>query len=632
GRSILRIKGAGSGASADSGVSQVSGRLDSFYSGRGRSVSGSALVANALPEGGQHGTAAAVDAAPVLFDTRGRSLLGANLAAPEEAEDSRADEADESWKDMPDEPADAPSALAQASLEIDPSRKYTPSPESWEDEFVYSLVLDRFAREDPSSPWGDPAKNNTRHGGNIRGLVDQLDYIKDMGATAIHITPIMMNAPAAYHGYWPAHFLSVDPQLGTMAEFKSLVREAHKRGMRIILDMVFNHAGPVIEYKDGHKWVGMDGPPKEIKRWKYPIKPVEMADKQHFHRRGSLDDWDDPVQRQYGDFPGGLNQLATENPATQDMLIKIAKWWIKETDVDGFRLDTYQHIHPTFWTKFFNDVRGYAAELGKADFMLLGEIYHGDPGEFVSEMRPERLHHAFHYPAYFWDAAALHGEAPASTLEASLRASAAAIGDAVRGLVRFLDNQDKPRYLRRGDTVGMLRVAMAYVLFSIGVPFIYYGTEQAFRVTEKSDPELDDYREDMFAEGKFRSPGTEGDMYRKNSTVYRWVQMLSKVRKAFAPLRRGEQHVRWADRNGPGIYAFSRIHDGQEVVVILNTSRETRSAEMWVDAGISPVGTEFVDALDPSHSAKTYEPEGGGSKVWVEVPRHGVRVLVKRKT
>ena len=533
------------------------------------------------------------------------------------------------WKDVPPVPAGAPDSVAGISLAPAPGVRYTASPTDWRKEIIYSIILDRFARAEPHQSWGDPRSATSRHGGNIRGVIEKLDYLQGMGVTTLLINPLYLTLPSAYHNYWPLHFMAVDPHLGTMADMQEFVAAAHKRGMKIVLDMVFNHSGPVIEYNEGYKF---SREPKTVKDWKYPLKPSELAEPENFHRRGSIDNWDDPEQMKHGDFPGGLNQLATERPETQDILLKIAKWWLQQTDVDGFRLDTYQHVDPSFWTRFFAETREYAAKLGKNNFLILGEIYHGDPRVLAPELGAGRLDAVFNYPAYFKNDEALHGEAPTSALEDGFNFVRSVLGGMIHRLVNFFDNQDKPRFLRAGDPVALSRVALAYTLMSVGIPFIYYGTEQAFRpAPSKTDLGLDAYREDMFQGGEFRSADSKGDDFNTESLLYKHLRELTAARAAHPALSVGEQYSRWSDPTGPGIHAFSRISGDEEVVVIVNTSGATRSAEMWVDAGLTPAGTKLTDELDRSYQVSAHAPGGGaGSKISVEVPPHGVRLMVRR--
>ncbi|MBI4676664.1 MAG: hypothetical protein HY748_03700 [Elusimicrobia bacterium] len=525
-------------------------------------------------------------------------------------------------------PADAPQALSDVSLDPPAGAKYTPSPEDWADQTIYFPLVDRFAKGEGARPVGDPRNGRARHGGNLKGLIDRLDYIKEAGFTTILINPVFVNAPDGYHGYSPLHFMGIDPHLGTMADFKLLASELHKRGMYLIFDLAINHAGAVFEYKGNSAWEGMDKPRKEISKWNYELYPKELKDPKHFSRRGVLNNWEDPDQKVNADFPPYQRRFDTKNPETQDMLIRIAKWWIREADVDGFRLDAYKHIAPEFWPRFHRSVSAYAARLGKKNFFRPGEILTHVNEEIASAMGPDGINAAYNYPAYLKDLGAVQGRAPTRLLEESLKANVRVLGDAARSLLRFIDTQDTYRFLDKSTPLGVLWVALSYVLFSTGIPLVYYGTEQAFRQAHAGhyDPRN---REDMFPEGQYKSESSAGDKFDQSSPTYRQLQRLMRVRKQLPALRRGRQFVRWADQNGPGIYAFSRIYEGREVVVVMNTAGETRSADFWVDASLSPPGTALQDKLDGKYSVEAYAPQSGGSKVAVEVPAYGVRVLVR---
>jgi hypothetical protein len=133
----------------------------------------------------------------------------------------------------------------------------------------------------------------------------------------------------------------------------------------------------------------------------------------------------------------------------------------------------------------------------------------------------------------------------------------------------------------------------------------------------------------MFA-GGYESRSSQGDNFKTTASMYRLVRKLSDLRNDYAPLRRGEQWVRWSNAESPGIYAFSRIYEGQEVVVVLNTSNQSQNASnLWVDAHITPGGTTLVDALHPRYQ-QTVRASGGGSQIDVTIPAKGVRVLVHR--
>ncbi|MCX5787342.1 MAG: alpha-amylase family glycosyl hydrolase [Elusimicrobia bacterium] len=532
-------------------------------------------------------------------------------------------------------PADTPDAMSQISLEPEPGRKYTASPEDWRDQIFYSILMDRFARGPHAKTLGDPKKGDSRHGGDLEGLISKLDYLKELGITTLLLSPVVMGVPEAYHGYAPTHLLAVDPYLGTMADYKRLVREAHARGIRVIKDMVINHVGPVFEYKNGSKWEGTSGPRKEI-YWTKDLKPVELKKPENFNRRGEIKDWNDPDQRVHGDFPPNLRDLATDNPATEKLVIDIAKWWIKEADLDGLRLDAIRHVDADFLKRFSREVTEYAATLGKKNFLLLGENSTGLNEDLLGDLQLG-VNAGYGYPEYRANNYALHGAAPTRVLEESFNKAVSILGEAVQNMLRFIDLHDVYRFLRNGESVDVLKVAFAFLLFSTGIPLVYYGTEQAFRqATGNLNPEGPaapadpENRQDMFKDGQFKTPSSAGDKFDAKSPTYQWVKRLAEIRKAHPALSRGEQYSRWNDSNGAGIYAFSRIYKGEEVVVVMNTSSDRREATVWVDGGVSPAGTLFADELDASYQRASFKPAEGGSKLSIDVPAHGVRVLTRR--
>ncbi|MDE2143588.1 MAG: hypothetical protein KGJ84_14365, partial [Elusimicrobia bacterium] len=530
---------------------------------------------------------------------------------------------------------DAPDSIADAPLTPEAGKVYHASPADWRDESFYFALLDRFARSGPGRPVGEPKDGSSRHGGNLRGVIEQLDYLKGAGVTTLMISPVTQTLPEAYHGYAPVHMLAVDPHLGTMADMKELVAEAHKRGIRVVLDWVLNHAGPVFEYKDGSKWTNMEGPAKEIGEWTQALKPVELARSENFTRHGVIDNWDDPEQAVNGDFPPNYRHYDSLRPETADLMVHIANWWIKETDIDGFRLDAVRHVPKAFLPVFQKRVRDYAAGLGKKNFLFVGENSTGHDADLMPFL-DGGMNSLFNYPALRRDNKALHAAEPTSVLEQSFKAGREALGSAVGRLLRFLDNHDTYRFLRVGEPLEILHNALAYVMLSVGIPIIYAGTEQAMRQgTDRLEPEGPQFpadpfnREDMFADGKFKSESSAGDKFDPTSPTYLFMARVNALRAEHPALRRGEQYPRWSDAGGAGLYAFSRIYEGQEVVVAMNFSTQVQKADMWVDHGITPAGTELVDALDGSYRVTAHKAETTGSKIDVEIPARGVRVFVR---
>lgn len=530
------------------------------------------------------------------------------------------------------DPVGAPDSIAETTLRPRPDHDYWPSPADWRDEIFYSLVIDRFQPGADCVTVGDSRSGDSRHGGNLAGLAGRLAYLEELKVTTILLSPVTVTAPGTYHGYAPVHLLEVDPHLGRLSDLVDLVDRAHGRGMRIILDLVVNHTGPIFEYADGDGWK-KDGRRGAVARWN-GFSPTELAKAEHFTRRGVIENWSSPEQVAFGDFPPNFRRFATERAETQRLLIHIACWWLKETDVDGFRVDAIRHLDRGFLRNLANGVKRYAAGLGKNNPLILGEHSTGDCFDIAGDFTTG-INSAYNYPEYRRQNWALHGCAPTRDLEESFRTAYRSLGPALGNVVRFIDNHDVYRFLRAGEPEGLLRMALAFLMFSIGIPLVYYGTEQGFRQsTNRLEPESSAYRaspqnrEDMFAEGRYKSESSAGDNFTTMSGTFRWIRRLAEIRGRFTALRRGEQWIRWSDPEGPGLFAFSRIHGSQEVLVVLNTAATDRQADIDVDRHLIRPGDRLVDVLDLSCSVEAYRPEEGGSKVLVWVPAYGARVFI----
>lgn len=224
---------------------------------------------------------------------------------------------------------------------------------AWTDEILYFVMLDRFADGDNANNTGVDLGNKLAfHGCDLRGLTEHLDYIQELGATAIWLTPINQQIDGfveneysnfyAHHGYWTENFYRIDPRFGSEADLKALVERAHGLGMKVILDVVYNHVGYDADFVDSHgHWV----------RW------------------GEQCGVDAVTQ-----CLSGLPDLRTELPEVRDYLFEAHMGLAKRTGVDGFRLDTVKHISHDFWQQHRQASR---ARLGD-EFTLLGEIWGAD--------------------------------------------------------------------------------------------------------------------------------------------------------------------------------------------------------------------------------------------------------------
>ncbi|MCG2805010.1 MAG: alpha-amylase, partial [Propionicimonas sp.] len=295
-------------------------------------------------------------------------------------------------------------------------------------ENFYFVMADRFANGDTTNDTGgisggvndhgfNPANKGFYNGGDLAGLLDKIDYIQGLGTTSIWLTPSFKNKAvqledgpsAGYHGYWITDFTQIDPHLGTNAELKKLVDEAHARGMKVYFDIITNHTADVIGYQEGARtaYIPKDAPagayttaagkpfddrdyagtnsfPTLDAKTSFPYTPVLepgeenlkvpawLNDTTLYHNRGNTTFTGEDSY--YGDF-FGLDDLFTENPKVVNGMIDIYETWIGELGIDGFRIDTMKHVDDAFWQKFGPKVLAYAKAHGKSQFYMFGEVY-----------------------------------------------------------------------------------------------------------------------------------------------------------------------------------------------------------------------------------------------------------------
>ena len=566
----------------------------------------------------------------------------------------------------------ATTALALAAAAATPSyRSRLP-----EDEVIYFLLPDRFENGDPSNDRGgisgdrlktgfDPTHKGFFHGGDLKGLTSKLGYIQDLGATAVWVAPVFENKAvqgspgqesAGYHGYWITDFTKVDSHLGTNADFKNLVDAVHARGMKFYMDIVVNHTADVIQL-EGCK-SGVECPYRSIADYPYqrrggvagaPINPgfdgtnfaklkdpnyaytvsVPAAEKDikhpswlndpiYYHNRGNSTFRGESSLT--GDF-FGLDDVYTENPRVISGMIDIYCGWITKYGVDGFRIDTAQHVNPEFWQKFVPATLACARKKGIPNFHIFGEVATGDmdPAHTAVNTRLDKLPSVldFSFGRAVIDTVA--GKAGTDELAKLFRADPLYEGGVAgaRRLPTFLGNHDAGRFPRLLQMFGLqpknddelLRRDMlghAMLLTLRGVPTIYSGDEQGF-VGKGGDQ---DARQDMFAskvatynEDKLlgTSSTTAQANFNEQHPLYREIATLSRIRTSHKALTRGRQVIRYA-QDKPGLFAVSRFDppSGREMLLLFNTSTEpvrqnvaveTRSTHFETLAGTCPAAS-----------------------------------------
>jgi glycosidase len=525
-------------------------------------------------------------------------------------------------------------------------------------EVIYFLLPDRFndgdssnnsgrsASADPQESGFDPANPNFYHGGDLQGVTAKLDYLRDLGATSIWMSPIFRNravqnygkgvSKAGYHGYWILDFTDVDPHFGSREDFHRLIVEAKNHGIGIILDAVVNHTADVIQPKNGVQayqykfskpYLDANGKPFDDRDYinrtdfppldantSFPVPPTFMSEKD---RKIKVPDWlNDPTVyhnrgqastagegAQYGDI-SGLDDLFTEQLRVVHGMIDIYVNWIKDFEISGFRLDTVKHVNNEFWQSFIPAIQEAAKKSGRQDFFVFGVVYDPDPA-FLSEF----VHRAS-MPSVldFGFQRAVQGFASGTEAPAKLAEFFAKDGFYTTptvnaySLVTFIGNHDLGRIgYFLSNNVGSVPddellardiLAHAVLLFTRGIPVIYYGDEQGF--TGKGGDVA--AREDMFgskateyAQEK-RIGGGDGSApaFNEDHPLFRAIREMIAVRRRNPTLQRGIQIVRYADGR-PGIFAVSRIdrERREEMLAVFNNSGETNKANVKV---YSPAG------------------------------------------
>ncbi|NBU31559.1 MAG: hypothetical protein EBS36_00065 [Actinobacteria bacterium] len=302
------------------------------------------------------------------------------------------------------------------------------APAPTKSEMIYFVMLDRFANGNTSNDRGTapttssasqsgflPTDSGYYHGGDIKGLNNQIPYIKGLGFTAIWVTPIVrqntvQGGSSAYHGYWGLGFDQVDAHLGSLQDWKDFVNAAHANGLKVILDIVVNHTGDIIKYGTGNysyessatapyktstgvifnptTVAGLNTFPTLSPTVSFTKKPYVDSGQTsakspswlnnvvNYHNRGDSTWSGESVQ--WGDFYG-LDDLFTESPTVVNGWISVYQNWISSTGVDGFRIDTAKHVNEAFWRSFLPAMRATAAANGNSSFPMWGEVYDGNP-------------------------------------------------------------------------------------------------------------------------------------------------------------------------------------------------------------------------------------------------------------
>ncbi|MEM0910777.1 MAG: alpha-amylase family glycosyl hydrolase [Pseudomonadota bacterium] len=504
------------------------------------------------------------------------------------------------------------------------------------DEIFYFVMPDRFHNGNPNNDNGDPNKpisfggfDPTHikgfHGGDIAGVEAKLDYLEQLGITAIWMTPVLRNKAIqqdgfAHHGYWVVDFTEIDPHFGTNDDLKSLIDAAHKRNIKVYFDIITNHTADIIKFEECHNEQGLfideESPkcpfkteaqlsagdtytPFILEDEKNAKVPAWLNDIAIYNNQGDSTWSGESVIT--GDF-SGLDDIDTGLPEVQQNMIEVFNNLISEFKPDGFRIDTVKHVDLSFWQVFGPAIINHAQSVGIPEFFIFGEVYDGNPGVLstftTSGKMPSVLDFGFHFNVK---------DALFTGMDVGRLANLFNEDDFYRDhdstpleLMNFIGNHDAGRtgmFIDQGfpnideeERLARSILGHSFMYFSRGIPVVYYGDEQGFASDagdvgsrENMDPSQVESYNDNNLIGTDKT--TVSDNFDQTHPIYQKLADLARIRTAHSALSRGEHHNRFIDVDN-SIYAFSRVDsdDMHEYIAVFNFSSEEMIVSFDVDS------------------------------------------------
>jgi len=482
---------------------------------------------------------------------------------------------------------------------------------------IYLITPDRFSNGDTTNDnvagyleKCDRSNPDGRHGGDIKGILNHLDYLKDLGATAVWINPLQENnmAKYSYHGYSITDYYKTDPRFGSNEDYFALSKAMHSKGLKLIMDMVFNHCG------SSHWWM-KDLPAKDwINKWpeftrsSYRSSTVTDPLRSKYDSLHFLDGW----------FDVTMPDMNQHNPFLARYLIQNSIWWIESAGLDGIRQDTYPYCFKDFMSEWDKEV---LAEY--PNFNIVGECWSAYP-DGIAYWQKDALnpdHFNTYLPSVFDFA-----------MNDALKSAFNETDEWNTGILRlyetlsrdfnypdpthivvFADSHDANRFLAtQNQDVRKLKMAMAFVLTTRGIPLVYEGTEM-LQTTQK-DKDGDGYKRKDFPGGWLNDSvnGFTGkNMSSAQADMMQYVKKIMNWRKGKEVMHTGKlkQFV-----PADGVYTYFRYNDKECVMVVMNNNETEKKPESvryaeflhgYKSADEITTGKSFTDLSDLMIPPKT---------------------------
>ena len=448
---------------------------------------------------------------------------------------------------------------------------------------LYMLMPDRFASgRNITKPMKglnpyvvDRSKPSLRHGGDLEGVRQHLDYFNQLGVTALWFTPVLennlpdMNSQSSYHGYATTNYYRVDPRFGTNEDYARLVAEAHAKGLKVVMDMIFNHCGydhPWVKDMPSKDWFNtpewMEKGDSYYLQTSYKLTPVLDPYASKVDKRETVDGW----------FVRSMPDLNQKNPHVMTYLIQNSEWWIETVGIDGIRMDTYPYADRkamSQWMKILNEEY--------PNFNTVGETWVTEPAYTAAWQKDSKLSKVNSYLKTVMDFSfydkinlAKHEETDAwwkglNRIYNSLCYDY--LYENPSSVMAFIENHDTDRFLENGKDTLALKQALALLLTIKRIPQLYYGTEVLMNGTkEVTDGNVRCDFPGGFAGDKHNAFTAEGRTKAENA-MFNWLSKLLKWRRNNMVITKGKQ-IQFIPYKG--VYVIARQWNDQTILTILN--------------------------------------------------------------
>lgn len=424
----------------------------------------------------------------------------------------------------------------------------------WLQESVaYQIFVDRFCNGDESinpeetMKWGNVnITYKSRFGGDIQGIIDKLDYLQNLGINLIYLTPIFKSNTA--HKYNVTDYYAIDPEFGDIDKIKELVNKCHERGIKLVLDAVFNHSGSdffafedLLNNQENSKYVD----------WYFvDTFPISTSRKTYYT---------------FGEDNRNMPKLNTSNLEVQEYLLQVSEYWIKEVGIDGWRLDVCDEVDHNFWRAFKKRVKA-----ANEDAVIIGEIMH----EANSFLKGDQLDSIMNYPfklamVDFFGKSRIGVEDFNSVL--SLNRSIY-MDSITRQMWNLIGSHDTPRFLTEcGEDIERMQLAIAFQFTYIGVPYIYYGDEVG--ITGSDDP--------------FSRKCMVWEDEKQNQQILNFYKKMINMRKERKVLIYGDYKILYCKNN---VLVYERNYEEERIVMAINNNSHNYYLQLDMDGEFKDIG------------------------------------------